>query len=168
VNKSLVYNAVVIRVVHIILAIVAAAAAAGIIAGVAVLLTDDVETIVIASVLGVWLTEVALYAARCKVMFNRSRKILGDAFKGKESNTIKRYAVSTLIFALVLGVVLYNLEGNIVNQLTGSNNAAPTEGVNDDLLLLKMGVAAVLLVILLIRVAVRKKYKNKMMNGNIT
>lgn len=164
------YNIITIRIIHIILAVLVAGLVAGIIAVIAMLFTEDIETIIISCLLGVWIAEVILYIARCKVIFNKRMKTIEKVDTSniirKERNLIKIYTVSTIIFAIVLALILYNLEDNLVSQLISGNSIHRTESINDNWLIIKVSIVIILLVILLIRLAVRKKYKNRIVNTN--
>lgn len=167
-KKSLLLNLVVIRIIYFILAILVAAIFAALIAVIATLITEDIETIVISCLAGIWIAEVVLYIARCKITFNERIKAIVevDASKiiKKKNNLIKLYVVSTVVFALVLGFTVYNLKDSIVTDIMGGTGSNKTEGMNENWLIIKIGVVIVLLVILLIRLRVRKRYKDKMVS----
>jgi ABC-type uncharacterized transport system permease subunit len=168
-NKSLLYNLIVIRVIHFILAILAAVIVAGAIAFIAALITEDIESIVISCLVGVWIVEVILYIARCKIIFNKRMKTIDEVdpseIDKKKNNFIKRYIIFSIMFAIVFGFVLYNLKVSLVNDLTGGNNLNQPEGINYNWLTIKIGIVVILLAILMIKLAIRKRYKSKMANA---
>lgn len=164
-NKNLLYNLVAIRIIHFVLAILAAAAAAGFVAFIVAQFTEDVESIVISSLVGVWIAEVILYIIRCKVIINKRLKVAEevDSLKlaKKKRNLIKRYTVFSIVFAVILGFILYNLKDSTINNILGRQNTHQTENVDDNLLIVKIAVLVVLLIVFIIRLAIRKRHKNK-------
>ncbi len=165
-NKRLLLNLVVIRVIYIILAILVAAIVAGIIAAIAIQFTENVENIVIYCLGGVWMAEVILYIARCKITFNKRIKAFNEVNEPqiikKKSNLIKLYVISNTVFAMVLGFTVYNLKDSIVNDILGGTNSAKAESSNENWLIIKIGVVIILLAVLLIRLGVNIKYKDKL------
>ncbi|MCK9212671.1 MAG: hypothetical protein M0P61_17725 [Ignavibacteriaceae bacterium] len=167
-NKRLLKNLVVIRVIYIVLAILVAAIFAALIAVIATLITEDIETIVISCLAGIWIAEVILYIARCKITFNKRMKAIVEVDESKiikkKNNLIKQYVISTVVFALVLGFTVYNLKDGIVTDIIGGTSSNKTESMNENWLIIKIGIVIILLVILLIRLRARKRYKDKMVN----
>jgi uncharacterized membrane protein len=145
-----------------------AAIFAGIIAAIAIQFTEDVESIVIYCLGGVWMAEVILYIARCKITYNKRIKAFDEVNESKiikkKNNLIKLYVISSIVFAIVLGFTVYNLKDSIVNNIIGGNNSAKTESMNENWLIIKIGIVIILLAVLLIRLGVRKRYKDKIVS----
>ena len=167
-NKRLLFNLIVIRVIYFILAILVAAIFAAIIAVIATLITDDIETIVISCLGGIWIAEVILYIARCKITFKKRIKAIGEVDASKINKKkiifIKQYVISSVVFALVLGFTVYNLKDSIVADIIGGTSSNKTESMNENWLIIKIGIVIILLAVLLIRLGVRKRNKDKIVS----
>lgn len=167
-NKRLLKNLVLIRVIYFILAILVAAIFAALIAVIATLFTEDIESIVISCLRGIWIAEVILYIARCKITFNKRIKAIEEVNASeiikKKNNLVKQYVISTVVFALVLGFAVYNLKDGIVTDIIGGTSSNKTESMNENWLIIKIGIVIILLGVLLIRLRVRKRYKDKMVS----
>lgn len=163
-NKKILYKQIVIRLIHFVLAIIVAAVVAGLIAFFTTLITKDVETIVITSLIGVWIAEITLYILRCKALYSAGTKIIAESppavFLKKSKSLKKRYAISTTIFSIVFGWVLYNMKNSILLDIAGSNNNNHLEASNDNLFFVKMGIVFVLFIALGIRMFIRRRHEN--------
>ena len=168
-DKKLLASLITIRIIHIILAILVAAIVSGLIALITALITEDIEIIVVSCLIGVWIAEIILYIARNRILYKKRIKVINgdDSTIIKKKNILKKiYIVSTIIFSIVFGFIIYNVKDNILNNITGINNNHHETVTNDQTLLIKLGIVFVLLIVLAIRIVIRKRFKKRIEKGS--
>jgi len=166
-NKKLLLNIILIRMMYLVAAILTAGIVAGIIAAVASVLTNNVNIIVMSCLVGVWLAEIILYLLRCKITFKKRIKALEtkslELINKEKKRLTKWYIASTTFFALILGYIFLGLNHKLINEVTGINPTEKTSSTFDNkvILLSKVALVVLLVIILIIRTIRKKKeYKN--------
>jgi ABC-type uncharacterized transport system permease subunit len=150
----------------VIVSIIVAALVSGIVAFIVSNITEDINTIVTSCLASVWAAEIVILFLRNRIIYNKKMKMIdiNDVEKlNKEKHKLKKaHILSTVIFSIFFGYILYNIRGQVINSINGTGEDITTKATNSPTIYLKIGITIVLVIILTIRIIQKNKDK-----GNI-
>jgi phosphate/sulfate permease len=157
-----------IRLVFMIIIVVVAGLIAGIVAFIVSNFTDDIDIIVKSCLISIWIAEILVIIFRNRITYyERIKSIdINDMEKlKKEKDKLKKwYILSTVLFSIFFGFILYNIKGRIINSINGTGQDITQETINSPTLYLKITI--VLIIIFIVRIILSKKNKNNENIGN--
>jgi H+/Cl- antiporter ClcA len=151
------------RLIFMILSVIVAGLIAGITAFIVSNITDNIDTIVKSCLISVWTAEIILMALFGRIAYNKKIKLFdtndGERLK-KEKGKLKRiYILSTAIFSVFLGFVLYNVKEQLIKSENGTGQVVTEEIIDSPTFYLKILITVVLIIFFIIRIILQKNRK---------
>jgi MFS family permease len=141
--------------------IAGAVIAAGLVAVVAARFTQNIEILVTSSLIGVWAAEVIIITLRSRFFYNRKIKEIDESqIENAAKRLKKRYLIQIIVFAVFFGFVMYNQKSLIINSLLNETQQGIFKStLNSPTFLIRIGIAAIIVIILVIRKIMQKHKK---------
>ncbi|MDR0505497.1 MAG: hypothetical protein LBH32_01590, partial [Dysgonamonadaceae bacterium] len=75
----------------------------------------------------------------------------------KEKNKLKKmYVLSTVIFSILFGYILYNIKGQIINSINGTGEDVTIKATSSLMFYVKIVITVILIIIFIVRIKERK------------
>jgi hypothetical protein len=168
-NKKDLLRSIFINVLYIAALVAAVTLVSAIVASIGATITNDINVIVIACLISVWVTILILNILKYYITFRKKIKELNknnaEDYK-KELNKLKmKNIIKIIIPSIFIGIVLYNLKNKLVDSIENGTNI--NENVyNSTSFYLKIGVTVIIVIIFMVKV-ILKKMNNQKGNNNI-
>jgi cytochrome bd-type quinol oxidase subunit 2 len=135
---------------------------AGLIAGLVVFIvsniTNNIDTIVKSCLVSVWAAEIILMTLFCRMTYNMKGKLLDTNDKEKLK---RKYILSTVIFSIFLGFILYNVKEQITKSTNGTGQEVTEEIIDSPTFYLKILITVVLIIFFVVKIILQKNQKKR-------
>jgi hypothetical protein len=163
-NKKNLLRTIFINILYIVALIVAVALVSAMVASIGAIITDNINLIVIACLISVWITILISNILKYYITFRKKTKELNktnaEEYKA-ESNKLKmRNIIKIIISSIFIGIILYNLKNKLVDSIENGTNI--NENIyNSTSFYLKIGITVILVIIFIVKIILKKKNDQK-------
>jgi hypothetical protein len=134
---------------------------AGIVAFIVSNITNDIDTIVKSCLISVWIAVIIIIILRSRITYYKRIKLMDiddmEKLKKEKGKLKKMYILSTVIFSIFFGFIIYNIKEPVINSINGTEQDISKGTVNSSMFYLKIIITVVLIVAFAVRIILKKK-----------
>jgi tellurite resistance protein TehA-like permease len=159
-DKNDLLKKILLNVLYVIILIAAVTLVSAIVASIGANITHDINVIVIACLVSIWITILALNILKCFIFYRKKTKELNkndvEEYKKGTKKFKNKSIITVSISSIFIGLVLYNLKNELVNSIE-SGTQKNTNVFSLPTFYIKISITVILIIILILKQIMKKK-----------